>query len=51
MTEFADSSNITIMRTSGGRMTSQKFNYKDVARGKNLDQNLSLKPGDTVVVP
>lgn len=51
VTEFADSSNITIMRTSGGRMTSQKFNYKDVARGKNLDQNLSLKPGDTVVVP
>ena len=28
-----------------------KFNYKDVSRGKNLQQNVALKPGDTVVVP
>jgi polysaccharide export outer membrane protein len=51
VTEFADSSNITIMRTSGAKTTSHKFNYKDVSRGKNLDQNLLLRPGDTVVVP
>jgi hypothetical protein len=28
-----------------------KFNYKDVTRGKNMAQNIVLKPGDTVVVP
>jgi polysaccharide export outer membrane protein len=27
------------------------FNYKEVASGKNLKQNIDLKPGDTVVVP
>lgn len=51
VTEFADSGSITIMRTENGRTQSYKFNYKDVARGKNLAQNLLLKPGDTVVVP
>lgn len=51
VTEFADSNNITIMRTVNGKTTSHKFNYKDVARGKNLEQNLLLQPGDTVVVP
>ena len=28
-----------------------KFNYKDVIKGKNVQQNICLKPGDTVVVP
>lgn len=28
-----------------------KFNYKDVLRGKNMSQNIQLKPGDHVVVP
>ncbi len=51
VTEFADSSNITIMRVQGGRTLSFKFNYKDVAKGKKLEQNLQLQPGDTVVVP
>ena len=30
---------------------SYKFNYKDVSQGKNLKQNIELKPGDTVIVP
>ena len=30
---------------------SYKFNYKEVTEGKNLKQNISLKPGDTVIVP
>ena len=28
-----------------------KFNYKDVLRGKNMSQNIKLKPGDHIVVP
>ena len=49
--EYANSKNITIMRNEGGKQVSLKFNYKDVAAGKNLTQNIELKPGDTVVVP
>jgi polysaccharide biosynthesis/export protein len=49
--DYANSKNIMIMRTEGGRQVALKFNYKDVASGKNLKQNIELQPGDTVVVP
>lgn len=49
--EYADAKHITIMRTENGRQRSYKFNYKDVAKGKSLAQNIQLLPGDTVVVP
>jgi polysaccharide biosynthesis/export protein len=49
--EYADEKNIVIMRTEKGQTTNFKFNYKDVAAGKNLKQNIELKTGDTVVVP
>jgi polysaccharide biosynthesis/export protein len=47
--DFADSSNILIVRRDGGRPSSHAFNYKDIR--KNLQQNIELKPGDTVLVP
>jgi polysaccharide export outer membrane protein len=28
-----------------------RFNYDDVLKGKNVRQNIILRPGDTVVVP
>jgi polysaccharide export outer membrane protein len=49
--EYADAKGITIMRKQDGRDVTLKFNYKDVVKGKNLQQNVSLKPGDTVIVP
>jgi len=49
--EYANAKNITIMRNQGGKQTSLKFNYREVASGKKLQQNIELKPGDTVVVP
>lgn len=49
--EFADSKNIRIMRTDNGRPMSYKFDYKAVAAGRQLDRNIDLRPGDTVVVP
>jgi len=49
--EYADSKNVMIMRVQGGRTTTLKFNYKDVIRRKNLQQNVYLQPGDTIVVP
>jgi len=47
LTEFAQGDKITILR--GGKAL--KFNYKDVAKGKHLEQNILLQPGDTVSVP
>lgn len=49
--EFADAKNITINRIENGRQVNLRFNYKDVSKGKNLRQNIELKPGDTVIVP
>jgi len=51
VTEYADAKNITILRATKGRTERFRFNYKDVARGKSLEQNIQLLPGDTVVVP
>jgi polysaccharide export outer membrane protein len=49
--EFADSKNIIINRIENGKQVALKFNYNDVRKGKKLEQNIELKPGDTVVVP
>lgn len=49
--EYADQENIGILRSVNGKQTRLRFNYKDVARGKRLEQNIELKPGDTIVVP
>jgi polysaccharide export outer membrane protein len=51
LTEYADAKNITILRTANGKTESFRLNYKDISRGKNLAQNITLRPGDTVVVP
>lgn len=49
--EYGDAKAIRVMRRNGGKELSLKFNYKDVLKGKNLQQNVELKPGDTIVVP
>jgi polysaccharide biosynthesis/export protein len=50
-TPFADTGSIRVLRRSGDRQTSIAFHYKDVARGRKLNQNILLQSGDTVVVP
>lgn len=49
--EYADEQDITVLRVDKDRQVSLPFNYKDVAGGKKLNQNILLQPGDTVVVP
>src|SRR5688572_28503204 len=51
LTEYANSENISIIRHEGGQTRSLKFNYKDVSKGKKLEQIVVRQPGDTVVVP
>jgi polysaccharide biosynthesis/export protein len=45
--EFANPKKITILRK--GKIL--KFNYNDVVKGKNMDQNVTVENGDYIVVP
>jgi len=49
--EYADRKNIVVTRTQDRQEMRFKFNYDDVLKGKNVRQNILLRPGDTVVVP
>lgn len=50
--DFAKQTKIYVLRPMpGGIRVRIPFNYKDVIKGKNLQQNVQLKPGDTIVVP
>jgi polysaccharide export outer membrane protein len=49
--EYADSKKILIMRVEGGEQVAKPFNYRDVLNRKNLQQNIDLLPGDTVIIP
>jgi len=49
--EYEDKDNILVLRSVNGQQKSYKFRYSDVARGKSLEQNIELQPGDTVLVP
>jgi polysaccharide biosynthesis/export protein len=51
VSEFADDKKILIMRTENGKSRALKFNLRELKKGKNLQQNIELKPGDTIVVP
>jgi polysaccharide export outer membrane protein len=50
-TQFADLKNIHVLRTESGRAVNYPFNYKEVIKGRHSDQDILLKPGDTIVVP
>lgn len=51
-TSFAALDDIQILRRdAAGKQTARRFRYSEVERGKQLDQNVLLKSGDTVVVP
>ncbi len=49
--QFAKESGVYVLRTENGQQKTLPFNYKEVVRGKRADQNIELKPGDTIVVP
>jgi polysaccharide export outer membrane protein len=50
--DFAKETKVYVLRpVDGGIQVRIPFNYKDVIRGKNIQENVSLKPGDTIVVP
>jgi len=51
LNEWADEKNIAIIRTEGGKSKYYRFNYKEVSKGRGLQQNIVLKKGDIVIVP
>jgi polysaccharide export outer membrane protein len=51
LTPFASPGSIMVLRTVDGKEEVFPFNYKDVSKGKFLEQNRMLLPGDVVVVP
>lgn len=50
-TPFAELNDIKILRRSGDRQALIEFRYGDIARGKDLEQNIMLQSGDVVLVP
>jgi len=53
LTPFADEENIRILRKGeeGSKEQVLQFNYAEIKKGQRLEQNITLKSGDTVVVP
>ena len=51
LTVFAKSKHIYILRAGKDSGERIRFNYDDVIKGKHMEQNVVLHPGDTVVVP
>jgi len=50
-TAYANTKKVTVLRNEQGKQNKYLFNYKEVIKGNNQDQNIALKPGDTIVVP
>lgn len=50
--DFAKQKGIYVLRQDASGHTQRiPFNYKNAIKGKNPEQNIELKPGDTIVVP
>jgi len=50
--DFAKQKSIYILRKNpNGGESRLPFNYKEVIKGKNTEQNIKVQPGDTIVVP
>ena len=48
--EYANKSDIVIVRKENGREQRLKFNFDEVVKGKKPQQNILLQPGDTILV-
>jgi len=50
-TQFANTKGIYVLRSQNGTQKKYPVNYKKLVKGEANDQNILLKPGDTIVVP
>lgn len=49
--QFANLKKIYVLRNENGTQHKFPFNYKEVVAGQNLQENIQLKPGDTIIIP
>jgi polysaccharide export outer membrane protein len=50
-TQFANLKGIYVLRIENGKQNKIPINYKALVKGEAVNQNILLKPGDTIVVP
>jgi len=50
-TPYANERNMQVLRRQDGREVTYRFDFRDIKRGKQLEQNIILQSGDVVVVP
>jgi polysaccharide export outer membrane protein len=50
-TQFANTKSIYVLRHENGAEKKFPVNYKKLIKGEAGNQNIALKPGDTIVVP
>jgi len=51
-TQFSNLRAIYLLRVGdNGQQTKLPFNYRNAIKGRDTNQNIILKPGDTIVVP
>lgn len=50
-TQFANTKKIYVLRQVNGKQVKLPFDYKAVLNGTDLQENVRLKPNDTIVIP
>ena len=50
-TQFANTKGIYVLRAESGKQQKIPVNYKRLVKGQAMEQNIILKPGDTIIVP
>jgi polysaccharide export outer membrane protein len=50
-TQFANTKSIYLLRNDNGKQQKISVHYRELVKGEQIDQNIVLKPGDTIVVP
>lgn len=50
-TEWASKKEIILFRKENGKTTSIRIDYKKIMKGRDLQENVLIKPDDTIIVP
>ena len=50
LTEFADKSRMVLLRDEGGREVVRELDFRKLIRGQTPEENVFLRPGDTIIV-
>lgn len=51
LNEFAKKKKIYVLRTENGKQVKLPFDYEAAIKGERIDQNITVLPDDTIVVP